>query len=63
MKKPDDVLIGVFLKTESKYNNKLTAESCFHLHKTLDSNLSKKSKVPSRQLKSGKVFKIVTKPI
>jgi hypothetical protein len=42
LKKPDDVLIGVFLKTESKYNNKLTAESCFHLHKTLDSNLSKK---------------------
>ena len=24
-------------KTESKYKNKLTAESCFHLHKILDS--------------------------
>ena len=25
------------LKTESRYKNKLTAESCFHLHKILDS--------------------------
>uniref|UniRef100_UPI002592AF63 hypothetical protein n=1 Tax=uncultured Phocaeicola sp. TaxID=990718 RepID=UPI002592AF63 len=24
-------------KTESRYKNKLTAESCFHLHKILDS--------------------------
>ena len=27
----------IILKTESKYKNKLTAESCFHLHKILDS--------------------------
>ena len=27
------------LKTESRYKNKLTAESCFHLHKILDSVL------------------------
>ena len=25
------------MKTESRYKNKLTAESCFHLHKILDS--------------------------
>jgi len=25
------------LKTESRYKNKLTTESCFHLHKILDS--------------------------
>jgi len=25
------------LKTEFRYKNKLTAESCFHLHKILDS--------------------------
>ena len=24
-------------KTESRYKNKLTTESCFHLHKILDS--------------------------
>ena len=27
----------LFLKTESRYKNKLTTESCFHLHKILDS--------------------------
>ena len=27
-------------KTESRYKNKLTAESCFHLHKILDSVLA-----------------------
>ena len=27
----------LFLKTESRYKNKLTAESCFYLHKILDS--------------------------
>jgi len=30
------------LKTESRYKNKLTTESCFHLHKILDSVLEKK---------------------
>ena len=25
------------MKTESRYKNKLTTESCFHLHKILDS--------------------------
>ena len=26
----------LMLKTESRYKKKLTAESCFHLHKILD---------------------------
>lgn len=29
----------LFLKTESRYKDKLIAESCFHLHKILDSVL------------------------
>ena len=28
------------MKTESRYKNKLTTESCFHLHKILDSVVS-----------------------
>ena len=31
--------LSQFLKTESRYKNKLTAEPCFHLHKILDSVL------------------------
>ena len=31
----------LFLITESKFKKILTAESCFHLHKILDSVLSK----------------------
>ena len=31
------VTICLCLETESRYKNKLTTESCFHLHKILDS--------------------------
>ncbi|MEQ3330827.1 hypothetical protein AAA215_20380, partial [Phocaeicola vulgatus] len=41
-------------KTESRYKNKLTAESCFHLHKILDSVIKtvpdkEESLLPMRQ--------------
>ncbi len=38
-------------KTESRYKNKLTAESCFHLHKILDSVTQNFGQCPMEALK------------
>lgn len=51
----------LILKTESRYKNKLTAESCFHLHKILDSVLKRKSPaLTNRAFSASLYFKVFT---